>query len=55
MLGIILGQIAKREIRSSQGAQTGDSIAKAAIIIGWVGLIVLLVAVVAIAWFFSRL
>ncbi len=39
VLGIVLGQIAKKDISNSQGTQTGDSIAKVAIVIGWVGVI----------------
>ena len=41
ILAIIFGTRARREIRNSQGAQGGDGLALAGIIIGWIGLVVL--------------
>lgn len=35
-IGLILGYVALNEIRRSQGTKTGEGLAKAAIIIGWV-------------------
>ena len=35
LLGLILGYVAKSEIRKSNGAKTGAGIATAAIVIGW--------------------
>jgi hypothetical protein len=38
VLAIILGSMAKDEIAASGGYQTGESNAKAGVILGWVGL-----------------
>jgi len=37
IVGLILGYMAKRQIAESQGTMGGDGLAKAGIIIGWVG------------------
>jgi hypothetical protein len=39
IIGLILGYQARNEIAASMGWQTGESLAKAGIILGWVGLI----------------
>lgn len=45
VLGIVFGRRAKREIADSNGAQTGDGFATAAIVLGWtvLGFAILLV------------
>jgi VIT1/CCC1 family predicted Fe2+/Mn2+ transporter len=37
LLGVIFGHIARSEIRRSNGSQSGDGLALAGLIIGWVG------------------
>jgi hypothetical protein len=37
-LGILFGQLGKKEIRESGGAKTGEGLAKAAVIVGIAGL-----------------
>jgi hypothetical protein len=37
IVGLILGYMAKRQIAESAGAQGGEGLAKAGIIVGWVG------------------
>jgi hypothetical protein len=54
ILAIILGSTAKNEIAASGGWQTGESNARAGIILGWIGLAIAVVftivwAIVAIA------
>ena len=46
ILGLILGYSARSEIRASKGKKGGDSLATAAIIIGWIWLVVLILWVV---------
>lgn len=41
VLAIIFGKKARREIRNSQGAQSGDGLARAGIIIGYIGVVIL--------------
>ena len=36
LVGLILGYVARNEIRSSGGAKSGENLATAAIIIGWI-------------------
>lgn len=43
--GLIMGYIAKRQIAESRGAMSGDGLAKAGIIIGWIGIIIALLAI----------
>ncbi|HEY77158.1 MAG TPA: DUF4190 domain-containing protein, partial [Thermoflexia bacterium] len=38
IVGVILGYMAKRQIAESGGAMGGEGLAKAGIIIGWVGI-----------------
>lgn len=38
VVAVILGPIAKREIAASAGAQTGEGLATAGTILGWVGI-----------------
>jgi hypothetical protein len=38
IVGIIVGNMAKKEILESGGMKTGDGLAQAGVIIGWVGL-----------------
>ena len=38
IVGVILGYMAKRQIEESAGAQGGEGLAKAGIIVGWVGI-----------------
>jgi hypothetical protein len=49
--GIVTGVIARREIAGNPDQQTGDGIAKAGIILGWVGIVLVLLVVVAIVLF----
>lgn len=37
IVGLVLGYMARKEIRESGGAMTGDGLATAGIIIGWIG------------------
>jgi hypothetical protein len=47
VLAVILGSSAKRQIRASRGAQGGDGLATAAVVIGWIdiafGVLILLI------------
>jgi hypothetical protein len=43
IIGLILGYQARNEIAASGGWQTGESLAKAGIILGWVGLVLYIV------------
>lgn len=38
--GLVLGYIARNEIEDSDGALSGDDLAKIGIIIGWVGIVI---------------
>lgn len=57
ILALVFGYRAKREIRESNGAETGDGMATAGIVLGWVGVGTLLVGGVllliglAVGWF----
>jgi uncharacterized membrane protein len=48
LVGLILGYVARKEIRASNGSLSGDGLALAAIIIGWIG--VVLGFITAIVW-----
>jgi hypothetical protein len=48
-VGLILGYVALNEIRRSQGTKTGEGLAKAAIIIGWVWITLAVVLLIALA------
>jgi len=50
LLAVLFGSIARRQIRESNGRQTGDGMAKAGIILGfaWIALFVLVVIVVVV-------
>ena len=51
VIGLVLGYVAKREIRDSAGRQTGSGMATAGIVLGWigVGLAILLIGFVILA------
>ena len=49
--GLILGLRARRQIRESQGAETGDAFALAGIILSAIGLVLLVAVVVIYALF----
>jgi uncharacterized membrane protein len=49
IIGLILGYQARREIAASGGWQTGESLAKAGIIIGWIGIAIYVLLFVVIA------
>ncbi len=52
IIGIILGHMARKEIRESGGRITGDELAFAGIIVGWIGLALDVFALfVAVAYF----
>lgn len=36
IVGLIMGYLAKKEVRNSQGRLSGDGLATAAIVIGWI-------------------
>jgi hypothetical protein len=38
IIGVILGYMARKEIQESRGAVGGEGLAKAGIIIGWIGI-----------------
>jgi hypothetical protein len=38
LLSVIFGHIARSEIRNSKGTLTGDGVALAGLIIGWIGM-----------------
>jgi hypothetical protein len=45
IIALILGYQARNEIAASGGWQTGESLAKAGIILGWVGLVLFIVII----------
>lgn len=57
VLALVFGYRARREIRESNGSQSGDGMATAGIVLGWVGVAtfflaaVLLVIGLALDWF----
>lgn len=52
IVGVIMGYAAKRQIEESGGAQGGEGLAKAGIIVGWVGIgLAALGICLALAWF----
>ena len=48
ILAVIFGVMARREIRASEGAQGGEGLATAGLVIGWVGLALTFLFVVAV-------
>lgn len=46
--GVICGHIALRRIRESMGAKTGEGLAKAGVIVGWINIAVTIIAVIAL-------
>lgn len=50
--GIVLGHISKKEIESSNGVQTGAAMAKAAIILGIIHLVLIPISLILIILFF---
>jgi hypothetical protein len=52
LLAVILGHMARSQIRHSNGAETGDGLARAGLVLGYVNLILF---VLAIGFFFSLL
>ncbi len=51
IIGIVLGHSAKREIARSEGRLTGDGLATAGIVVGWIGLLIDVILVVIWGWF----
>jgi hypothetical protein len=49
--GIVTGIIARREIAAKPDQFTGDGIAKAGVILGWIGIAIVLLAVIGIILF----
>lgn len=49
--GIVTGMIARKEIRAAPGQYTGDGLARAGIILGWIGLALGVLAVCGILLF----
>jgi hypothetical protein len=52
IVGIVLGHMARKEIRASQGRITGDGLATAGIITGWVGIVLDVLIVLFMVFFF---
>ena len=52
ILGIVLGNGARAEIRDSYGAQEGDGLAQAGVIVGWIGVAFAVLAVLSLCVFF---
>lgn len=48
ILALIFGYVAKRQIRQSNGTQSGDGMATAGIVLGWVGVAALIVVILII-------
>jgi Domain of unknown function (DUF4190) len=46
---VVLGHMAKRQIAASNGRQTGDGLATAGLVIGYIGISLLLIYVIAVA------
>jgi uncharacterized membrane protein len=56
IIGVILGYMARKEIRESHGAMGGEGMAKAGIIIGWIGIALAVLGIcVGIAFLFLGL
>ncbi len=57
ILALVFGYRARREIRDSNGSQSGDGMATAGIVLGWVGVVTFFIAAVllvigfALDWF----
>jgi hypothetical protein len=49
LLALIFGYVARRQVRNSPDTQTGDGLALAGIVLGWVGVVVLVVGGIALA------
>lgn len=49
IVAIVLGSTARKEIAASGGMQTGEGMAKAGVILGWVGIALTVVVLIAIA------
>jgi len=49
IIALILGYQARREIAASGGWQTGESLARAGIIMGWIGIALYLLLIVVVA------
>jgi len=50
ILGIIFGHISLRQIKASEGAQTGSGMAIAGLVLGYVGLTTLFLVIVLVLW-----
>ncbi len=48
VLAVVFGHIARRQIRNSEGAQTGSGMAMAGLVLGWIGVAILTAAVAAV-------
>jgi hypothetical protein len=46
---VVLGHMAKRQIAASNGHQTGDGLATAGLVIGYIGIGIMLIYVIALA------
>jgi hypothetical protein len=53
IVGLILGYSARNQIRASAGQQTGEGLATAAIVIGWIGVGLTVLAIVLFVLFFA--
>jgi hypothetical protein len=49
ILAVIFGHTARRQIREAQGAQSGDGLAVAGLILGWIGIVSILLVVILVA------
>jgi len=50
ILAVVFGHIALRQIRGSEGAQTGRGMAIAGLVLGYIGLVILLFVIVLVIW-----
>lgn len=54
VIGIILGHLGRKEIRESGGTKSGDGLATAAIVIGWIWLVISIVIGIVIGIAFAN-
>ena len=53
ILGIVLGNSAKAEIRASGGMQEGEGLAQAGVVVGWIGIVLGVLAILAFCAIFA--
>ena len=55
LIAVITGHIAKKQIRESMGALTGDGLATAGLIIGYIGLVISICACIVMIIYFGSI